>query len=385
MSLAQWRWWPLLPAALGGGLLWWWLLAPFAPPQSLTLTEPHALLDQPLTLNLDAAGQAAVDIPLDAISVQPGGFLVIRGTGLQPLERIILLRQRQPLQSPLFHDQTRDPITEQMMLPSFSGAQLWIPLWQLKPWEGTITRLAFGFYGQPEQRIQLDAVELQPATWRTRLAALTANWARASTWDQSSINQYRGQTDILLARLRLLLVGAWLIASLLLYGLWVGVRRCPPDWRIPALLALIGWLVLDVTWQWDLGQRLEQTRTTFRNQTDETRRLNAPDGALYALVEQVKAQIDSPTARVFVAAGDDFTGMRANYFLYPLNPFWQRGGPELPAASQLATDDYVLMIAASSVRYNPIKRQLHWPPQQARAVEPVWATTQGALYRVVAQ
>ena len=49
--------------------------------------------------------------------------------------------------------------------------------------------------------------------------------------------------------------------------------------------------------------------------------------------------IDSPGSRVFVASEDIYLGMRAAYYLYPLNVFWQLEDPEMPANKYMRPGD----------------------------------------------
>ena len=88
-----------------------------------------------------------------------------------------------------------------------------------------------------------------------------------------------------------------------------------------------------------------------------------------------------PEARVFLATGSDYAGVRGAYHLFPRNVFWRRGGPELPDPSYIHTGDYILVYSARDVRFDASSKTLHWSGQHGLKVQTVFLEKEGGLFR----
>ena len=81
-----------------------------------------------------------------------------------------------------------------------------------------------------------------------------------------------------------------------------------------AALFLLGWLVLDLRWQWDLRLRLEQTVERFAGKNEEDRRLAALDGDLYRFLLEVRQHfLPERPVRLFIV-------VRSPWFPGPVAP-----------------------------------------------------------------
>jgi len=224
--------------------------------------------------------------------------------------------------------------------------------------------------------------ELRPAALTTGqwLDRLWEEWTTREDWSQRSINFAAGATPRPLTP-PALMAAVWVGWSGFLYGGWVlamGRRlRLAPF----AALFLLGWLALDLRWQWELSQRLEWTEERFAGKDETGRRLADLDGELYRFLLDVRWRLPEKPARVFIISADpaSFQVGRARYHLLPHNgAVFSR----LPSSGEAREGDYVLILSPlAGVRYNRERRTLEWANGQLPA-ELLHAASPGALFRV---
>ena len=159
--------------------------------------------------------------------------------------------------------------------------------------------------------------ELQGMIWRSLF--------NLEDWTQRSINHQIPESSPL--RLSpVLAVVCWVLVSFVLYALLV-VRDL--QWRtlvMPAgVLVLAGWLVLDVFWQTRLWANHGRAISTYWGKTPDEKRLAEVDGAVFALVQRLKDELDDPARRVVIFGSEAFTHFRARYFAVP-QPVTSRAG-----------------------------------------------------------
>ena len=102
------------------------------------------------------------------------------------------------------------------------------------------------------------------------------------------------------------------------------------------MIFLACWLVLDLVWQNRLLRQVAHSHFTFAGLSNEEKLAAGPDAKLYRSIAAVKAHINEPDARVMVATSDLYAGMRAAYFLYPLNAYWRLERPRYRMRSTCA-------------------------------------------------
>ncbi len=250
-------------------------------------------------------------------------------------------------------------------------------------WQGRIAMIGLMARGPLPQPLIIRRLELQPA--RLTVAELwrraVEDWTSFEDWSQRSINYTSGAPlDALFPPV--LIVALWIGFSAALYALFV-----PPRWRLSGLspyaaLFLLGWLTLDLRWQWDLTQRLERTRERFADKDGVERRLADLDGPLYRFLGEVRQRLPEKPARLFIISNDPqgFWAGRARYHLLPHNGY--AGLSQLPPASQARPGDYVLILSPlAAVAYNTAQRVLEGGKQRLPA-ELLYAAPVGALFRV---
>ncbi|MCP5195253.1 MAG: hypothetical protein H6974_00395 [Gammaproteobacteria bacterium] len=227
------------------------------------------------------------------------------------------------------------------------------------------------------RRLALQPTALTPRQW---LEQLWKEWTAQEDWSQRSINFAAGATSRPLGSLVLLAV---VCASLsgVLYGWWLrsaGQRLRPAPF---VALFLLGWLLLDLRWQWELSARVEHTVQRFAGKDATDRRLADLDGDLYRFLLEVRRHLPEQPVRLFIMSDDPpgFTAGRARYHLLPHNGYM--GFSQPPNAAH--EGDYVLVLAPlPELRFNPAPPTLEWTGGHL-AVERLYAAPAGALFRVL--
>lgn len=248
-------------------------------------------------------------------------------------------------------------------------------------WQGTITTLGLFIPGPLASPMTMRQLELRPAalTAGEWLEQLWREWTAREDWNQRSIN-FAASTARPLGSL-VLLIAIWMSLSGLLYGGWVlaASQRLRPAPFV--VLFLLGWLLLDLCWQWELSGRLDQTVKRFAHQDATSRRLADLDGDLYRFLLDVRQHLPKQPVRLFIVSADPggFLAGRARYHLLPHN-----NAPSFMQPPNTAHEgDYVLILAPlPEMRFNPVPPRLEWKEGQL-AAEMLYETPLGALLRVL--
>ena len=248
-------------------------------------------------------------------------------------------------------------------------------------WQGRIAALGLIVPGPFPQPLLLDRLELQSASlsFGDLLRWALEEWTSFENWSQRSINYTAGAPlDALFPPV--LVVALWIGFGGVLYALFEPSRR----WKLMPYTALflLGWLVLDLRWQWDLRQRLEQTVERFAGKSEEDRRLVALDGDLYRFLLDVRRHLPVHPVRLFVVSDDPhgFRAGRTRYHLLPHNGY--AGFSRVPNPGEARAGDYVLILSPlAGVGYNRESRALEWQGGRLSA-EMLHVAPAGALFRV---
>ena len=250
-------------------------------------------------------------------------------------------------------------------------------------WQGRIAMIGLMTHGPLPQPLLIRRLELRPARLSSAelLRRAIEDWTSFDDWSQRSINYTSGAPrDALFPPV--LIVALWVGFSAACYALFA-----PPRWRaegrLPyAVLFLLGWLALDGRWQWDLHQRLAQTRERFAGKNEVERWLADLDGEFYRFLCEVRQHLPEQPTRLFILSSDphSFWAGRARYHLLPHNGY--AGLAQLPRPNQAHPGDYVLILAPlASVTYRAEQRILESGKQRLPA-ELLYAAPAGTLFRV---
>ncbi|MFK7977426.1 MAG: hypothetical protein AB8C02_14920 [Halioglobus sp.] len=234
--------------------------------------------------------------------------------------------------------------------PSYDS--LWLATGELRGWEGTITKFSLALAGGPDQPLEIDDIALHPPKLEYQLRAIHSDLTAFVRWNRSSMNSHTGVRDTSSFYPTILFAAFWL-ASLAVYVLLtLVVNRIRFQWEVIGLVTLGAWIALDMTWQVQLVQQAANTRDTFAGKSTTEKLMVGPDAQLYAFVDAAKEKITQDNARVFAASSDDYTGLRAAYYLYPNNAFWSLKRDELPPRYFLRSGDYIALLNPNNADTN---------------------------------
>ena len=379
-------------AALGGALLTVLVLIVFYRAVGLSDIAPAVVLagtDLQLASGQGAPTADGLEIrqpgPQQITSVQGSGHMVRAELYRQISWRVDGLEPGRELR--LIWTTLAEPRTvREMVLPPAGPDGGALDLSAEPRWRGRIAVIGLVLRGAIERPLVVRRLELRPPVLGVGELAQLAfeEWTAFEDWSQRSINYTAGAPlDALFPPG--LMVALWVGFSVALYALFDPPRRSGGRWWPYAVLFLLGWLVLDLRWQWDLSRRLERTEARFAGKEGDERQLAAADGDLYRFLRDVRRRLPERPARLFVVSADpgdttSYQAGRTRYHLLPHNGFM---GFALPPSAGVAREgDFVLILSPlSGVRYDRERQVLEWAGGQL-AVELLHAATSGALFRV---
>ena len=248
-------------------------------------------------------------------------------------------------------------------------------------WQGRIAAIGLTVRSAFASPVTVQQLELRPAPLTVGELGRWAvdEWRIFEDWSQRSINYASGAPlDALFPPV--LIVALWIGLSAALYTGLNPPRQRPGALLPYAALFLLGWLLLDLRWQWELRERLERTVARFAGKDMTDRRLADLDGEFYRFLLDVRRQLPEQPVRLFIVSQDPagFLAGRARYHLLPHNGYTGFSRP--PDTAQ--ADDYVLLLTPlPGVRYNRQEQALVWENRRL-PVEIRYSAPAGALFRV---
>jgi hypothetical protein len=194
-------------------------------------------------------------------------------------------------------------------------------------------------------------------------------WTSFAGWRGTSIYQLDDPGKIplpllILAAFALLLIGA---ALLLLWRRWrdryLDFPRTMPRYWLYGGMALLcmGWMILDARWTIQLARQATQTWQTYGGKDLTQKRLAAEDGALFAFVEKVRAELPETHVRIFIMAEIAYLRSRAAYHLYPNHVFYDLHSTQPPDAHLLRPGDYLFVFQQRGIQYDAAKKKIRLP------------------------
>ena len=207
-------------------------------------------------------------------------------------------------------------------------------------------------------------------------------WLAFESWTGTSVNVVAGgggvQSVPLPAFLAVAAVLAMLAALLLL-------RRPERIAGVPIAIGAIfvaAWLVSDARWQWNLARQVVETGNRYAGKDWREKHLAAEDGALFSFIEQVRAKLPAPPARVFIVAEQHYFRDRGAYHLYPHNVHFDPYQDTTPASTALRRDDYLVVYHRRGVQYDPGQQRLRFPDGATLPAELMLFERGAALFRI---
>lgn len=385
-----WRW---LLTVLGGALLAVLALVLFYLLGGLAVVAPPVVLPG-AKLQLVSGQGKPTPTGLEIRQVGPQGWAAARGTAR--MASAALYRQftwridgLQPgSEARLVWATAADPKTShERVLPLAGSDEGVLDLGTEPGWQGRIAGIGLAVRGPLSQPLVVRHLELRPVvpTVGALLRWMVEDWTTFEDWSQRSIN-YTSGAPLNALFPPVVMVALWVGFGAALWALFGPPRRAP-EVLLPLLLPyaaffLLGWLTLDVRWQWDLGQRLTQTARDFAGKNVDERRLAALDGEFYRFLREVRQRLPEQPARLFIVSADPagFWAGRARYHLLPHNGY--AGFARLPPSDAARVGDYVLILSPfAGARYDPERRMLE-EENTSLAVEMLHRADLGALFRI---
>lgn len=211
-------------------------------------------------------------------------------------------------------------------------------------WAGQILSLGLSIAGPTAQPIVVKRLTLlpEPPTWRETLERRLSNWLEFSPWENHSINQHRSARATLPTPVAS--VAIWVAVSAIVYLLLSRRMALPATSQALGALVVIGWLVLDAHWQWELFDRLGSTYARHGGLAPSEHIGVAPDKEVIDAARSIREYLATEPARVFLVSAypQGYRTARLGYHLLPHRVY--RGLKKIPSTMQAHPGDYVFVV-----------------------------------------
>ena len=257
-----------------------------------------------------------------------------------------------------------------------------IAMHEFNEWDGAIEDITVLLMSKEASALTVTDISLHPASATLQLRSILSDLGSFAPWKRAQMNTHTGAAKVA-SFYPVPLVVTLMLLSFVAYGVVVILSRGRPafSWTVPAMIFLACWLVLDLVWQNRLLRQVAHSHFTFAGLSTEEKLAAGPDAKLYRSIAAVKAHINEPDARVMVATSDLYAGMRAAYFLYPLNAYWRLERPEIPDAQYLRKGDYILLLKPSRA-YAHKDKGVRLPETRMYPAETVYSSRTMQLLRL---
>lgn len=295
-------------------------------------------IDKALVLTSNPGGQILVSVPAQHLPLRDSPRVSLKFAGFPPAQIFVIWRT--DTSQELFQKGFR----------SFGKNKVSFDMTGVKGWNGKASSLEFGFLVQPGQQVGLlEARVFQPGI-SDRINEVLDNWLDFKVWWAVDVNLYTGTSEFSVGPYPAQIFAALSLAFILLY---LALRRGKSKLQSVALIVFCSWLALDSFWQLRLWRQLTETRAQYAGKTSEEKLASSEDAVFAQFAAAARQRITRPDARVFIAGMHDYQTMVSAYYLSPINSYWHRHGPELPDAKFLQSGDYILLLRASNINYQP--------------------------------
>ncbi|MBK1722427.1 hypothetical protein [Thiocystis violacea] len=273
---------------------------------------------------------------------------------------------------------------DDLVIPQGARAEGAVDLTAVERWRGRVVACGLVVVGTVKAPLILSRIELQPRapTIGQIAQAIWRDWTRDAGWTGRSINfEYAGADGAHVPRVLQALL--WVLAS---GGLYLLLSLSARDGRHPVpyvAIALIGWLSLDLGWQWSLLQRLATTKVLYAGLGQDERQEAGPDRSFYPFLREIRQRIEPTTARLFIVTSDPngYAAGRVRYHLFPSNSL---AVPSIDPGSGVRAGDYILMMSPEDrVRFDQAGQALVVDGYRVSATRELSNASLGGLFRVI--
>lgn len=244
-------------------------------------------------------------------------------------------------------------------------------------WHGQIMGVALLVKGQLDAPITIHSVSLKPASAGVALTRLTDRWFVPEAWQGTSINFLDAdaigqEVPVVLA------IAALVLLSLAAYLILAKTRILRAHVAIAWCIVFLGWMMLDIRWQWNLFRQLDSTSRQYAGKSLEEKHRAADDG-LFDFMQQVNEKLPSSGGRVLYFSDDAYSRGKGAYYLYPHNVM---ASNDASAIAQLKTGDFVVIFEKQGMKYDASRRSLVWNGIQPLAADLLMSASGNLLLRV---
>jgi hypothetical protein len=238
-------------------------------------------------------------------------------------------------------------------------------------WLGHIKGLALAIHDPLSQPVQIRGATATPMGAREVARDRVAEWFAFEGWNGASINTIVGGADHQELPLPVLLALVTALSGIAV----VAIRRWRPALftaATPMILAaffLVGWLLLDARWTWNLVRQEDATATRFAGKDARGKHLANDDGPLFAFIEKARGVLPRTPVRIVIAADADYFRGRAAYHLYPHSVYFNPRSNDLPAAASLSPGDWLLVFQRRGIQFDKSQQKIRWEGGQTVGAE----------------
>jgi hypothetical protein len=203
-----------------------------------------------------------------------------------------------------------------------------LKLADIQDWQGFIAAIGLRIAGELPEDFTVQQLKLKPMTpdnWQL-LQRILQEWWDVESWNERSINFIGGGPPHGMLARPVPAAAAWVVLSSLLYLGFVLIRRTQFAWQSLIIFFAMGWLILDMRWQWNLWRQNEMTREIFAGKTWQEKNLAGKDTEIFQFAQEVNKILPEKLTRVFVISPDPngstrYTRLRLHYHLLPHNVY----------------------------------------------------------------
>ena len=229
-------------------------------------------------------------------------------------------------------------------------------------WIGHISGLALAIHGTFTQPVVIRGVTAKPMGMTGVVRDRLDEWFAFERWNGASINTIAGGEDYQPLPLPVLLALVVAVSGIVVFA----IRRFRPNAfraATPAIVAaffLVGWLLLDARWTWNLLRQERDTATRYAGKDVREKHLANEDGALFAFIAKAREVLPHTPARIFIASDADYFRGRAAYHLYPHRVFFDPRSNALPPARDMHAGDWLLVYQQRGIQFDRSQGKVRW-------------------------
>jgi len=241
-------------------------------------------------------------------------------------------------------------------------------------WTGTVHAIGLGLRGPFPAPFAIEGVDLRSNAWTVTLADILRQWFGVDL-ARTGVTSRLGFEDEHIAPMLAVIAGA--IAFAVAY-LVLRARRRGTSLPVVAiaLVAIAGWLALDLRWQALLAvKQAKVIAEGFGRSTDE-RNAAMDDGALFEVARRIRDADRARGGRVLVLSDNPSLATRVGWFLYPDNVYYDgrtHSRQRTPPPDALRPGDQVVLLLYGKLRWDPARGVLVWPDGRTRAARAILA------------